>query len=223
MAKSKLTVRKRERIGKTGVTKVRKDSLIPAVIYGRGMDSVSVEVSPEDLKKALSAEAGRNTLLEVTVENSDSRPALSILKEVQTDPLTGRTKHLDFQSIDPDTAIRIEVPIEFVGKSQGIKDGGILEEIERTFRIKCLPAQIPDSIEVDITELDIGDSLHIRDMKFADELEILHNPDDPVVMVIAPRAAISEAAQVETEETAEEAEGEEGKAEETPEESGKEE
>jgi len=218
MAKSILAVRKRERIGKTGTSKVRKDSLIPAVIYGRGMDSLSVEVAPDDLKKALSA-GGKNTLLEIKVENSES-PALSILKEVQTDPLTGSPKHLDFHSIDPDTAIRVEVPIEFVGNSQGIKDGGILEALERYFKIKCLPELIPDRIEVDISGLGIGDSLHVRDISFASGLEVLNNPDSPVVMVIAPRAAISEAAQSADGEKAEEEE-ETKETEETPEEDGK--
>lgn len=218
MARSSLTVRKRERIGKIGTSKVRKDSLIPAVIYGRGMDSLSVEVAPDDLKKALSA-GGKNTLLEIKVENSES-PALSILKEVQTDPLTGRPKHLDFHSIDPDTAIRVEVPVEFVGNSQGIKDGGILEEIERHFKIKCLPELIPDRIEVDISELGIGDSLHVRDICFANGLEVLNDPDSPVVMVIAPRAAISEAAQSADGEKAEEEE-ETKETGETPEEDGK--
>lgn len=225
MAKSELTVKKRERTGKTGAAKVRKDGMIPAVIYGRGADPVSVEVSPEVLKKALSTESGRNTLLEINVENADARPALSILKEVQTDPLTGMPKHLDFQSIDPDAPLTVEAPVNIVGKSQGIRDGGILEEIERTFRIKCLPERIPDGIEVDITELQIGDSLHVRDISFPEGLEVLNNPDDPVVMVIAPRAAISEAAQ--TEAGAEDAEApEEEKADETeeaPEKEGKEE
>ncbi len=229
MAKSNLTVNKRERIGKTGAVKVRKDDLIPAVIYGKGMETLSVEVTPDDLKKALSTGSGNNTLLEIKIENSEEKPVLSIIKDVQKDPVSGKTKHLDFQFINPDLAISVDVPIEFVGKSQGIKDGGILEEVERFFRIKCLPEQIPDRIEVDITELDIGDSLHVRNLDFADGLEVLNSPDDTVVMVIAPRAAISEAAQVEPGAEGEEAaEGEEetedtAETEETPEKGGKEE
>lgn len=205
MATSGLTVTKRERTGKSGAAKVRRDGRIPAVIYGKDMTPVSVEVEPEALKNALSKEAQRNTLLEISIDKSDIGPALSIIKDVQKDPLTGKTTHIDLQSIDRNTALRVEVPVEFTGRSQGIRDGGILEAIERTIRIKCLPENIPDKIEIDITNLDIGDSLHIRDLSVGSGLEVLNNPDDPVVMVIAPRAAISQAAT----QAAEDAEGEE--------------
>ncbi len=209
MAKTSLTARKRERTGKIGVTKVRNAKLIPAVIYGKKMDSIPLEVAPEDLKTALSGEAGKNTLLEISIENSDVKPALSILKDVQKDPLTGKPKHIDFQSIDPDAPIRVEIPIEFVGQSKGIKDGGILEEVERNFKIRCLPDKIPSKIEVDISELEIGDSLHIKDLSFENGLEVLNNQDETVVMVIAPRAAVSEAAQQVSQDTEGEEEGEE--------------
>lgn len=208
MATSSLTVKKRDRTGKSGAARVRRENRIPAVIYGKNTGAVAIEVEPEELKKALSTESQRNTLLEVTVENSGGKPALSIIKDVQKDPLTGKTTHLDFQAIDPDTALRIEVPVEFTGRSQGIRDGGILEEIERTLRIKCLPENIPTRIEVDITEVGIGDSLHVRDLSFDGKFEVLNNPDDPVVMVIAPRAAISEAAA--SQKTAKEGAEEEG-------------
>ena len=179
---------------------------------------MSVEVEPEELKKALSTESQRNTLLEVSIENSGGKPALSIIKDVQKDPLTGKTTHLDFHSIDRNTALAVEVPVEFTGRSQGIRDGGILEEIERTLRVKCLPENIPGKITVDITEVGIGDSLHVRDLSFDGGIEVLNNPDDPVVMVIAPRAAISEAAAQKTTEageTEETVEGEETAEEET--------
>ncbi len=220
MEKSSLIVRKRERTGKIGVAKVRKDKMIPGVIYGKGIDSLSIEVAPEDLKKALATESYRNTLLEINIENSDTSPALSILKDVQKDPVSGKTKHLDFQSIDPNSALKVDVPIEFVGTSRGIKEGGILEATERNFKIKCLPENIPGRIEVDITELGVGDSLHVRDITPAENIQILNNPKDTVVMVIAPRAAISEAAQ-QTAETKEDAETEEssGETQETTEES----
>lgn len=224
MEKSSLTVKKRERIGKTGASKVRKDKMIPAVIYGSGIDPVNIEVAPGDLKKALETDLERNTLLEIKIENSDVLPTLSILKDLQKDPLTGKPKHLDFQSIDPNRSIRVEVAIEFVGKSQGIKEGGILEPLERVFKIKCLPENIPGKIEVDITELQIGDSLRVGNLDFAEGIEVLNNPQDPVVMVIAPRAAISEAATATAEGEEDAKEGEEttteeaaGKSGETPE------
>ncbi|QMU55922.1 MAG: 50S ribosomal protein L25 [Candidatus Mycalebacterium zealandia] len=228
MEKSSLTVKKRERTGKIGVSKVRKDKMIPAVIYGSGIDPVNIEVAHENLKKALATNLERNTLLEIKIENSDVNPALSILKDVHKDPMTGKPKHLDFQSIDPNRSIRVDVPMEFVGKSQGIKDGGILEPLQRFFKIKCLPENIPSRIEVDITELEIGGSLYVRDLNFAEGLEILNNPKDPVVMVIAPRAAISEAATAPTDEHAEAVDGEvkateegaEEETEKTPEEGG---
>jgi len=213
MEKNSLTVKKRERTGKTGVAKVRKDKMIPAVIYGKGIEPVSVEVAPEDLKKALATESYRNTLLEINIENSDIRPPLSILKDVQKDAVSGKTKHLDFQSIDPNTPLKVEVPIEFTGTSQGIKDGGILESLERSFKIKCLPENIPGRIEVDITELGIGDSLHVRDITPAEGVKFLNNPDDTVVMITTPRAAVSEAAQ----KTAEEAKNTTAEAETTAE------
>ncbi|TFG75903.1 MAG: 50S ribosomal protein L25/general stress protein Ctc [Thermodesulfobacteriales bacterium] len=203
MAQSTLNVLKRKRMGKSGAREIRKEGNIPAVLYGKGTETLSLVINPAELKEALSTDAGENTLLEIHVKDEEAEiQKLSLLREVQYDYLTDKPIHLDFQALDMKEKITVTVPVQIEGSAKGVKEGGILEEILREISVECLPTNIPNSFSVDVTELEIGHSIHVGTLEIEEGVTILHENEDTIVTVLAPK--------VETEPTEEEIEGEEG-------------
>jgi len=203
MAQSTLTVTKRKRMGKSGAREIRKEGNVPAVLYGKGTEPLSLVINPSELKTALSTEAGENTLLDIRVKDGEAEtPKLSLLREIQYDYLTSKPIHFDFQALDMNQNITVDVPVQIEGRPIGVKEGGILEEVLREITVECLPANIPNSFILDVTEMDIGDSIHISTLEIEEGVTILHEPEDTIVTVLAPK--------IETVETEEELEGEEG-------------
>jgi len=203
MAQSTLTVTKRKRMGKSGAREIRKEGNVPAVLYGKGTEPLSLVINPSELKTALSTEAGENTLLDIRVKDGEAEtPKLSLLREIQYDYLTSKPIHFDFQALDMKQNITVDVPVQIEGRPIGVKEGGILEEVLREITVECLPANIPNSFILDVTEMDIGDSIHISTLEIEEGVTILHEPEDTIVTVLAPK--------IETVETEEELEGEEG-------------
>ena len=226
MAQSTLNVRKRVRMGKSGARAIRKEGNVPAILYGKGEEPLALVINPGDLKQALLTEAGENTLLEIVVENeSEKIKKLSLLREIQYDYITSKPIHFDFQTLDVKKKIAVNVPVVITGRSKGVKEGGILEEILREISVECLPTDIPNSYEVDVTELEIGDSIHVNTLEITEGVQILNDDDETIVTVLAPRLEVTTT----EEEEEEELEGEEGEeavegeeAEETQEESSEE-
>jgi large subunit ribosomal protein L25 len=203
MAQSTLNVLKRKRMGKSGAREIRKEGNIPAVLYGKGTETLSLVINPAELKEALSTDAGENTLLEIHVKDEEAEiQKLSLLREVQYDYLTDKPIHLDFQALDMKEKITVTVPVQIEGSAKGVKEGGILEEILREISVECLPTNIPNSFSVDVTELEIGHSIHVGTLEIEEGVTILHENEDTIVTVLAPK--------VEAEPTEEEIEGEEG-------------
>ena len=203
MAQSTLTVTKRKRMGKSGAREIRKEGNVPAVLYGKGTEPLSLVINPSELKTALSTEAGENTLLDIRVKDGEAEtPKLSLLREIQYDYLTSKPIHFDFQALDMKQNITVNVPVQIEGRPIGVKEGGILEEVLREITVECLPTNIPNSFILDVTEMDIGDSIHISTLEIEEGVTILHEPEDTIVTVLAPK--------IETVETEEELEGEEG-------------
>ncbi|MEX0999942.1 MAG: 50S ribosomal protein L25/general stress protein Ctc [Thermodesulfobacteriota bacterium] len=203
MAQSTLNVLKRKRMGKSGAREIRKEGNIPAVLYGKGTETLSLVINPAELKEALSTDAGENTLLEIRVKDEEAEiQKLSLLREVQYDYLTDKPIHLDFQALDMNEKITVAVPVQIEGNAKGVKEGGILEEILREISVECLPTNIPNSFSVDVTELEIGHSIHVNTLEIEEGVNILHEDEDTIVTVLAPK--------VEAEPIEEEIEGEEG-------------
>lgn len=203
MAQSTLNVIKRKRMGKSGAREIRKEGNIPAVLYGKGTETLSLVINPSELKEALSTDAGENTLLEMRIKDEEAETQkLSLLREVQYDYLTDKPIHLDFQALDMNEKITVAVPVHIEGNSKGVKEGGILDEILREISVECLPTNIPNSYSVDVTDLDIGDSIHIETLELEEGVTILHENEDTIVTIVAPK--------VEAEPVEEEIEGEEG-------------
>ena len=212
MAQNTLEVSVRQKPGKSGAKDVRREGNIPAILYGKGTEPTMLAVNPAALKQALSTEAGENTLLELTFnDGSKETKKLSLLRDIQYDFLTSKPIHFDFQALDIHKRITVNVPVKIVGKAKGIKEGGILEEILREIPVECLPKDIPNSFEIDVTDLDIGHSIHVGALKVSEDFNILKDDDETIVTILAPKLEV-EAAPAAAEATAEKAaEGEEKK------------
>ncbi|MEQ9619903.1 MAG: 50S ribosomal protein L25/general stress protein Ctc [Deltaproteobacteria bacterium] len=230
MAQSNLEVKTRKRMGKSGAREIRKEGNIPGILYGKSTEPIPIVVNPAALKEALSTEAGENTLLEIDIKDgSEKTKRLSLLREIQYDFLTSKPIHFDFQALDMNKTITVDVPVHIVGRAKGVKEGGVLEEVMREIPVECLPKDIPNAYEIDVTDLDIGDSIHVSSLKVSDDISILSEDEETIVTVLAPKMEIeieAEEAAAEAEEAAaaaEAEEGEEGEAEEEAEEAGSEE
>ena len=179
--------------GKEAARRVRREGKIPAVLYGRKTPTFHLTVKPEELKKILTSGAKENTLigLKVTGPGSDQVGApVVMLKDLQVHPLTQSYLHADFYAVAMDEKIEIDIPIRLIGKAEGVKLGGIQQLAMREIRIRCLPTEIPEFLDVDISPLKIGDSLHVRDLVPPEKFEFVTDRNFTVASVVPP---ISEA------------------------------
>ena len=209
MIQSPLRVKPRKRIGKSGAREVRKEGNIPAILYGRGEDPVPLVVSPDELKRALSNSAGINTILELEIDGSESpEKKFSMVQEIQKDPLKNRVIHLDFLAIDMEKSIKVKVPVNTKGRSEGERRGAKLEQLMRTIDLECLPGDIPDSIEIDVSDLEMGDFVDIDGLSLGEGVAPLRSGSEKVVQVVAQRTQ-EEEDEPEVEEEEEEPEAQE--------------
>lgn len=214
MAQSNLKVRKREKIGKSGAKELRRQGLIPGIVYGKDDEPIPLVIDPNALKEAISGQAGRNTLLNLEIDdNGETITKLSILSDIQIDRLTRHPIHIDLHTISADSVIHVGIPVHFNGLPVGVKEeGGILEELIRELEVECLPSNIPNSIEVDVSWMSMGDAIHISDLDLPEDVIPLDDPGRTVVTVGAPVGMSTETELPEEleEELGEEVEGEEG-------------
>jgi large subunit ribosomal protein L25 len=181
-----LRVERRTGTGKGVARGLRRQGQIPAILYGEG-EPISLTADPKVLLRALGTEAGENVILNLTIVDGKDFTRKAMVKEVQVDPVTGKPLHADFLAISMERPIEVEVPVEVAGVAQGVKDeGGILDQILREIRVRCLPVAIPDRIGLDVSSLDIGDVLHVSDLPIPEGVELLTDREQAVVMVAAP-------------------------------------
>jgi len=186
MAVIQLKGTRRERVGKGGARKARAAGQIPGVVYGHGETPVPVAVEQKDFELALRHHKGGNAIVNLSVAGGS--PVTALVRDVQYDPLSRAIVHLDFQHISLTEQIQVEVALHFVGLPVGVKDGGgILEHSIRTLLVRCLPTEIPPSIDVDVTAMNLGDSMHVRDLK-VEGFEIVTEGDVTIAAVVAPAA-----------------------------------
>ncbi len=177
---------RRERVGKGGARKARAAGQIPGVLYGHGETPVAVAVEKGEFELALRHHKGGNAIVNLAVAGASGVTAL--VRDVQYDPLSRAIVHLDFQHISLTEQIEVEVVLHFVGVPVGVKDGGgILEHSIRTLEVRCLPTAIPPSIDVDVTALNVGDSMHVRDLK-VEGFDIVTDGDVTIAAVVLPAA-----------------------------------
>ena len=212
MAEVKLNAKARDGRGKGAARQARMAGKIPGVVYGRGMEPVPIEVDRREFLTALTTDAGMNVLLELQL---DGDKVLTLARELQRDPVKGTLLHADFVYIDVTKTVEVEVPVHVVGEAAGVKEGGVVEQPLFTVHVTCLPTDVPEGIDVDISHLNIGDSLRVGDLPKNDKYEVTNDPDTPVVTIAAPISeaeleAMEAAAGQEAEAPEEVAEGEEG-------------
>lgn len=203
MAENALVAEAREGTGKGVARKLRQAGMIPAVLYGRERAAQSLSVRPEALQKLLRGASGMNTLIELSLGDGK---ATVLVKGLQRDPVRGRYLHADFYEVDLTQKVTVSVPVHLVGKAVGIEFGGILDHPLRELLIECLPQEIPQRIDVDVSPLGVNESIHVSDLQLAAGLTIKTEGALAVASVIlpaaeeeAPAAAAAEAAPVEGE------------------------
>ncbi len=191
---AEITVRAESRsdFGKNAARRLRHKGMVPAVVYGGKGGTLSVAVDPKALQRVLRSEAGRNAILKLEVVGQG--PTSAILKSWQVDPIRENFLHADFYRIAMDVILRVTVPIAIKGEARGVKtDGGILEIVVRQIDVECLPGDIPERIEVEVSELGLNDSIRVSDLPITAKVKVLNNPDQVVLHVVSVKEEVVEA------------------------------
>jgi len=191
MAQTELNVSQREGLGKGTARSLRREGLIPAVMYGKGVENCALAVEPKQLAAIIGSEAGLNTLITLKGEGAVDGKVV-ILKDMQVDPVREELLHVDFQAIDLKAKTHVMVPLVAVGKSAGEKEGGNLQVIRHEIELVCLPTNIPTALEIDVTPLGIGDALHVQDIHLPEGVELPQDVNFTVVTVTGHTAEAEE-------------------------------
>jgi len=188
----KVSAARRPESGKGPSARLRREGKIPAIAYGRDLAATRLAVSPKDLLQVLGSEHGQNAVLELALDSGEKVTAM--VRAYSYHPITRDLLHADFISVKMDQPIDVDVPFKCTGKSKGVIQGGILQQVYRRLPIRCLPADIPAFLEVDITELDVGDSLKLNQIKIPEGVKVRLPEDQTVVVIAAPEKAGEEEA-----------------------------
>jgi large subunit ribosomal protein L25 len=186
MERPVLTAEIRDGFGKGVARKLRAKGLIPAVFYSPRSQTIPLVVNPKELGRTLQTDAGENVLIDLDIRKGDqSDRKVVMVKEIQIDPLQRTALHADFYEVEMDVMVAVEVPIRLIGKPEGAKMGGILEQIRRVIQIQCLPGDIPKSFDVDVSSLKIGDSIHVQDIQ-VERVKVLGDTNFTIATVVPP-------------------------------------
>jgi large subunit ribosomal protein L25 len=201
MAMMDLAAVRRRDGGKETNRKRRAGGKVPGVIYGKGLETRSLEFDRKSLEKFLDTARHGTVVVKMTVtDGADGKESFAVLKEVQTHPLSDRVTHVDFYEVALGQKFRVEIPLRVRGKAAGIEMGGILEVVTRSLEVECTPDNVPEFIEVDVTPLGLGQSLHLGDLRFpAGVVPMEKDLRMTVAAVNAPKAEVAPAAPVEGE------------------------
>lgn len=203
MATATLSATRRTGTGKGSARSLRRDGQVPAVIYGSARESQPLAVAARDLEKLLSRISADNTVVEISVEGATSR---ALIKEIQRHPFKRVVLHVDFQELVAGKKMTVRVPIRLLGVPAGVRlGGGIIDHTLRELTISVDPAHMPNQIEIDITNLELGDSIHVNGVKVPEGVTVLDEASAAVVVIATPRAVV-EAAVAEAEPTSAEPE-----------------
>ena len=207
MAKPVLNARTRQSKGKGAAKKLRRNKQIPAIFYGSSTEPVMLAVDYLQLEQIIKKSAGENIVLDIKVQSDDGTETRSaILKELQTDPTKDTYLHADFYEISMDKELTVHVPINLINTPVGVENGGILQHVSRELSVSCLPDKLIDVLELDVSKLEIGDSLHVRDIELPEGITSLDEDHLTIAVVAAPTVMPEEVAEEEIEKEA--AEGE---------------
>jgi large subunit ribosomal protein L25 len=210
----KLNADIRTKTGNSPARALRRDGKVPAVLYGPGVEPILLSVRESDFETALKNSTAAMPLFNLVIAGGEEISRMAMVKELQSHPLTTNPLHVDFYEISMDRKINVMVPVIAEGISKGVVLGGMMQLVRRELEVACLPLETPDSIVIDITDLDIGDSIHVEDIQLEGDIEIIHDVNFTVATVLsATKEEVEEVEDEEGEEGEEGVEGEEGEGE----------
>jgi len=175
----------RDASDKRAARRLRRNGNLPGVFYGPKSDPVPLQVNKKELLNSISYLGGSH-LIRMKSTSSVLQDKVALIKEVQVQPVTGEILHLDFYEVDLEQKLTVEVPLHFVGKAEGVVRGGILQPVVREIKVECLPSDIPPSLDVDVTPLDIGDTFHVSTLLIPEGVVAIYDTDFTLVTVVAP-------------------------------------
>ena len=192
-------------VGKGVARKLRRENRVPAILYGKVETPIPLSVNARELTDVTAGESGSNILLDLTIEKD--KPQLAFLKNIQADSITREITHADFLALSLEDKIEVEVPIRLLGKPAGVKEGGVLDQIRRTLHVRSLPNEIPAHLDIDVSTLIIGQSVHADEIALPDGVDFPHTSNFTVATVVPPTKEEVVAAEEEPVEGEEGAEG----------------
>ncbi len=184
----KLKANLRETTGKGPARRLRQNKAIPAIVYGAKNDPVMLSLSSSEFDKIIREHGSTGLFFNLDIDGDTNKKKIVMLKAVQMDTFSLNYLHIDLHEIDMDTKVTVRIPVEAIGESRGVKEGGIIQLIRRELDIVCKPADTPNTIKVDITDLDVGDAIHVEDIDLGELVEIPHEVDFTVITIVAPTA-----------------------------------
>ncbi|MBI4430585.1 MAG: 50S ribosomal protein L25 [Candidatus Omnitrophica bacterium] len=187
MEKVEIKAAKREQTGKGLVKKLRKLNKIPAIVYGAGVNPVPLTLEGLEFNRVLRSHGGGNMLINLKVSGARLGEKTVIIKDIQYHPVTDEIHHVDFQAVSLTEKIRVQVALHETGESPGVVKGGVIDRVHHEIEVECLPTAIPERVEIDVSALDFGHAIHIKDLKFPEGVNSVLPPDEVVFTVKAPK------------------------------------
>ena len=178
----------REGLGKQKVKQLRKEKNIPAIVYGHGTKPTPIEVTLDDFKKIIHTKAGENVIISLSITGSKGAEKTVVIKEIQYNPVTDAIQHVDFNAISLTEKIKVKIPVHVKGEAPGVKEGGILDLVHHEVEVECLPTNIPERIDYDVSGMGIGDSVHVKELTFPSGVVPHLSLDEVVIAIHAPKA-----------------------------------
>ncbi len=177
----------RSSVGSSPARELRRKGIIPAVFYGPETETILLSVNISDFEQAMKKGTSGQVLFSLVIQNGKTNKKTVMIKELQIHPVSRNFQHVDFYEIDMNRKINVKVPVTIKGKSKGLELGGTLQIVRRELDVLCLPLKVPKSIEVDITDIDIGESIHIDEIPIEDDIEIPFDKNFTVVTMLSPK------------------------------------
>jgi len=180
-----LKVQERESRGSAASRRLRENGLVPGVLYGNGGQAHPFCIEERELRRVLTGDHGLHAILDVVLEGQQ-KAHHAVLKEYQLDPTRARLLHIDLQEVRLDQAIHTQVVVELVGESEGVKEGGVLSQVNREVNVEALPMEVPDRLELDVSSMVIGDTLRVSDLRVPEGVKLLDDPETVLASVTPP-------------------------------------
>ncbi len=181
-----LSAKPRETTGKGAARKLRSNNAFPGIVYGVKIDPVMVSLNTADFNRIIRENGTTGLFFNLKIEDGSKKERVVMLKELQMDVFGLEYVHIDLHEIDMDTLVTVTVPVEAIGESAGVKEGGLLQIIRRELDVLCKPANTPDSVQIDVSALEIGDAVHVGDIDLGEDVQIPHDVDFTVITIVPP-------------------------------------